>query len=87
VKEVASKFADHIDLELKEQSEDYKDSPRVSLKLSSRVSPLLFISPSRSPVQSLGIDVVQQEIYDYIKSLERKEAVAKRINSKPRKRN
>lgn len=52
-------------------------SLKESLRLSPRASPSPFISPPRSPVQNPSIDPVQQEIYDYIKSLERKEATTK----------
>lgn len=77
MKEVSSEVSEHIDLDPKEKFEDLEDAPRESLRLSPRVSPPPFISPLNSLVQSLGIDLVQQEIYDYIESLERKEAATK----------
>lgn len=77
VKEEASKPTEHIDLESKEKYKCLEDSPRVSLRLSPRVSPLPFISLLTSPVQCRDIDPVQQEIYDCIESLERKEATTK----------
>lgn len=77
VKDAVLEVAKHIDLESKKKSEGLENSLRESLRLSPRVSPHPFSSPPRSPVQSLGIDLVQQEIDDYIELLERKEAVAK----------
>lgn len=47
------------------------------MRLSPRLSPPPYISPPKILLQSPDIDHVQQEIYDYIESLERKEAAAK----------
>ena len=77
MKEATLEFAEHINLESKEKYEDLENSPRESLRLSPRVSPPPFISPPRSPVQSPHIDHIQQEIYDYVESLKRKEATSK----------
>lgn len=77
MKEATLEAVEHIDLEPREKSKGLENSPRESLRLSPRVSPPPFSSPPRSLIQSLGIDLVQQEIYDYIESLERKEATAK----------
>ena len=41
--------------------------------------PSAYISPPWSRGQSLGIDPVQQEIYDYIESLEKREATKRSV--------
>jgi len=59
-------------------------SPKGSPRSSPRVSPQPYSSPLRSLVHSPSIDPIQQEIYDYIESLERQEASTKVIVQSPR---
>lgn len=72
MQQVVSEATEYIDLEENEPTEKPEDSPRGLPKLSPRVSSPTYNLPPRSPVHSPGVDPVQQEIYDYIESLERK---------------
>jgi len=66
--------------------ENPESSPKRSPKSSSRVSPPPCSSTLRSPVHSPGVDPVQQGIYNYIGSLERKEAGTKETIQSPGER-
>jgi len=59
------------------------ESPGNSPKGSPRSSPQPYSSPLRSPIHSPGIDPAQQEIYDYIESLKRKEITTKETIQNP----
>jgi len=86
VKGLPSKSIEHVSIEIEEntkaEEEDLGNPPRVSSpRVSSpRVSPLRVLSPTATSPPQIPrwrmpeIDPVQQEIYDYIESLEKMDA-------------